>query len=549
MSKYLRIPLLFVCLLMAQFISAQQTVGLFQNSPEAYNGYTLFSNNETTYLIDNCGDLVRTWQSNFSPGNSLYLLENGNLLRTARIPGDFSGGGIGGRIELFSWEGSLLWAYDHASFDYHHHHDIEPLPNGNFLLVAWERMTPDEAIAAGRNTATVTDDGIWPEQIVEIEMVGTSGANWVWEWHLRDHLIQNFDPTKENFGVVADHPELVNFNYPPENNSADWNHVNGFSYNATLDQIVMSAHSFDEVWVIDHSTTTEEAAGHTGGNSGKGGDLLYRWGNPITYDRGTAADQTLFGQHDARWVIDGHPFEGALMVFNNRKFGNQSAIDIWQPPLNSDGTYDISGGNAYGPNELLWTYTDPSFFSVRISGAQVLENDNILICEGISGDFTEVTLGKEIVWRYINPVIQTSGPVSQGDDPGGNNTFRVTRYGMDYPAFVGRDLTPGDPIEFNPINDDCEIFITTNVTTENIPEDIRIVNTLVNENLWMENLDNRNLEIEVYDLLGNLVIQKYSSDLEIEIEMNNLLSGLYLVQAGDRRSGIWWNLGKVMRID
>ena len=89
MSKYLRILSFFVCLSFTPFISVGQTVGLFQNSPEAYNGYTLFSNNEITYLVDNCGDLVHTWESEYLPGFSLYLLENGNLLRTARIPGDF----------------------------------------------------------------------------------------------------------------------------------------------------------------------------------------------------------------------------------------------------------------------------------------------------------------------------------------------------------------------------------------------------------------------------------------------------------------------------
>ena len=525
-----------------------QTIGLIQNSPESFNGYTLFSNNEITYLVDNCGDLVHTWQSQYPPGNSLYLLENGNLLRTARIPGDFSGGGIGGRIELFNWEGALLWAYDHVSFDYHHHHDIEPLPNGNFLLVAWERMTPNEAIAAGRNTATITDDGVWPEQIVEIEMVGNADVNRVWEWHLRDHLIQDFDETKDNFGVVADHPELVNLNYPPGDNTADWIHINGFSYNADLDQIVMSANHLNEIWIIDHSTTTEEAAGHTGGNAGKGGDLLYRWGNPAAYDRGTELDQTLFNQHDPRWLPEGHPFAGQLMVFNNLKFASQSAVDIWAPPLNSDNNYDIENEVAFGPTDLTWTYTNPDLFSARISGAQSLPNNNILICEGNSGEFTEVTLAEEIVWNYINPVSRNNGPITQGADPAGNDAFRATRYGVDYPAFEGRDLTPGGPIELNPINDDCDIFITTSVTNQDIPTDVRIVNTLVNENLLIENSNNRNLEIIIFDLLGNRVVRTSSDEFEIILGMENILNGIFIVQIEDRRSKVKWNLGKVVKL-
>ena len=63
-------------------------------------------------------------------------------------------------------------------------------------------------------------------------------------------------------------------------------------------QIMLSVFEFSELWVIDHSTKTAEAAIHEGGRSGKGGDLLYRWGNPRAYRAGTVKDQKLFGQHN-----------------------------------------------------------------------------------------------------------------------------------------------------------------------------------------------------------------------------------------------------------
>jgi hypothetical protein len=81
--------------------------------------------------------------------------------------------------------------------------------------------------------------------------------------------------------------------------------VNSVSYNAKLDQILISVRSFNEFWIIDHSVTTKEAAGHTGGRSGKGGDLLYRWGNPSAYRAGKTSDQKLFAQHDAHWIPEG----------------------------------------------------------------------------------------------------------------------------------------------------------------------------------------------------------------------------------------------------
>lgn len=543
----IRTLLLYVFLVFTSHLSAQQTVGLFQNAPESYNGYTLFSNNEITYLIDNCGMVVHTWESAFRPGNSLYLLENGNLLRTARITGAFSGGGIGGRIELFNWEGDLLWEYEHASFDYHHHHDIEPLPNGNFLLVAWERMSPAAAIDNGRNPDTVTPDGIWPEQIIEIEMQGTNQAAWVWEWHLKDHLIQDFDDTKASFGVVADHPELVNFNFPPGDNNADWNHVNAISYHEGLDQIAISAHRFSEIWIIDHSTTTEEAAGHTGGTSGMGGDLLYRWGNPLAYDRGTADSQTLFSQHDIRWLPQGHPFEDQLMVFNNRKFNNQSAIDIWPPPLNSDNTYTITNDQPFGPEDLSWTYTDDDFYSVRISGAHALPNDNILICEGNKGKFTEVTLTGEMVWSYINPVNQNTGPIAQGNPSGSNNTFRVSRYAPDYPAFSGRELTPVAPIELNPFPSDCMISVATDIDNTFSPMGLVLKNTLVDEVLYIINEDQQFFEVEVFDLMGKVVARVSGEEAEFMLSLEHLQSGIYGVRGRRGLDNGFMGIGKVFR--
>ena len=116
---------------------------------------------------------------------------------------------------------------------------------------------------------------LWAEAILEwnpmIDEV-------VWEWHIWNHLIQDYDESKANYGTVAEHPELIDINYDRNDGHPDWLHMNAIDYNPILDQIVMSVPYFDELWVIDHSTSKEEAASHTGGKSGKGGDLLYRWG-------------------------------------------------------------------------------------------------------------------------------------------------------------------------------------------------------------------------------------------------------------------------------
>jgi hypothetical protein len=262
--------------------------------------------------------------------------------------------------------------------------------------------------------------------------------------------------------VVADHPELIDLNFVgASRGEADWNHINSVDYNAEFDQILLSVPRFSEVWVIDHSTTTEEAAGHSGGNSGKGGDILYRWGNPQAYRAGDVGDRKLFSQHDAQWIESGLPGEGNILLFNNgngRPGGAYSSVDEFALPVDASGNYALTPGTAYGPEEQVWIYTDENltaFFADHISGAQRLPNGNTLICDGAHGTFFEVTTEGEIVWKYVNPVTG-EGPLTQGDPipttqkAQANQVFRAYRYGPDYAGLADKDLTPGDPIELYP---------------------------------------------------------------------------------------------------
>src|SRR5262249_11272585 len=155
-----------------------------------------------------------------------------------------------------------------------------------------------------------------------------------------------------------------------------YTHCNGVAYNADLDQIAVSVWRFSEFWIIDHSTTTAEAAGHQGGRSGKGGDLLYRWGNPRAYRAGAKADQKLFSQHNVHWIPKRRPGAGNILLFNNgvdRPGGNHSSVDELVPPVDSQGGYLVKPGTACGPDRPIWSYAAPKkedFFSSFISGAQ-----------------------------------------------------------------------------------------------------------------------------------------------------------------------------------
>ncbi len=493
----------------------EQTVGLFLNTTAAAPGYTLFApmSYNVTYLIDNNGELVQSWSSEYRPGLSVYILENGDLLRTRIIQGQlFQTGGHGGGVEIIDWDGNLVWEFDYFSDQYWQHHDIESLPNGNVLLIAWEHKADATAIANGRNPNMLAGSqqpfGFWPDHIIEVNPESNSIA---WEWHVWDHLIQDYDSSKVNYGVVSDHPELVNLNYPSgPNTNGDWLHINAVDYNAELDQIILSVHHFGEIWIIDHSTTTIEAASHTGGNSGKGGDLLYRWGNPQAYIGGNSNERIFFGQHDARWIEDG----SQIMVFNNgsgRPGGSYSSIDVITQPIGEDNLYVLDSNGIYEPDTLSWQYTATplgDLFAANISGAHRLENGNTLICDGPRGHYFEVDSAGSLVWDYVNPVVNT-GPLYQGQEiptQGSaqnstlNRTFRVHRYPTDYLGFAGHNLEPTGPIELYMNTHDLTYLPDKHSLHQNYPNPLNpetIIPYDLPENIFVN--------ITIYDLLGRQV--------------------------------------------
>jgi len=383
---------------------------------DVYNGLILYSNSQgvgpsNTYIINNSFNNVNVWNHSIGAIGIPHLNPDRSIIQQFRSDEHFFGnthGPVGGILKKKDWDGNELWSYSFFSNQFQPHHDIEVLPNGNILIIAWEKKSYQDALSAGR--VDVINE-MWPLVIYEIEPSGTSDANVVWEWHLWDHLIQDIDSNLISYGQISEHPELIDINIGQFTNpiEGDWLHTNAISYNNELDQVVFSSKHFSEIFIIDHSTTSEEASGHEGGNSGKGGDILYRWGNPINYGRGDLEDQKLKAQHGVHWIPSHMPGSGNLLIFNNNptdttglnnNFGNSSVVEI-MPPLNSDGLYDISENSAFGPNNYHWVYGgDNSFYSHFQSGAYRLQNGNTFITVSQERRFFEVDSLGEIVWEY-----------------------------------------------------------------------------------------------------------------------------------------------------
>lgn len=476
-------------------------IGVVVNEPSAFKGYTLIAplQSKMTYLVDMQGRVVHSWESRYTAGQDAYLLENGHLLRAANLGENeafFAGASQGGRIQEFTWDGELVWDYKFHNEKQTRHHSIYRMPNGHILMNVWERKTPGEYIAAGLKPSSAGTSDVLVDAIYEVAPSGKSGGKIVWEWHLWDHLIQDNDATKANYGDVGKHPELADVNFARGNGSGfanlarfagpppaqatpndpknddrkpdatkpgdkksddkktegkkddsldrlkalgyvgaaggqrfagflpDWTHGNSVAYNEKLDQVLISIREFSEIWIIDHSTTAAEAAGHKGGKHGRGGDILYRWGNPQAYRAGTAEDQRLFNQHDAHWIPDGLEGAGHILVFNNggrRPDGNYSSSDEIVPPVTASGDYERQPGKAFGPESAVWSFTTANkqdFFAGFMANSQRLRNGNTLVTTGFGGVVFEVTPEKKIVWRYVNPAKATAGMGSPGG-PGG----------------------------------------------------------------------------------------------------------------------------------
>jgi hypothetical protein len=467
----------------------KQARGLIRNLPGAFQGFTIVAplRSTSTYLVDMEGEVVHEWRSRYTPTFGIYLLANGSLLRAARDPDNphFNVGGYGGIVQEIAWDSTVTWEYKHSNRHHAQHHDIEILPNGNVILLAWERKSAQEALMAGRDPEMITGLGLWPEHLIEVRPIRPTGGEVVWEWHVWDHLIQDRDPRLENFGKVEEHTELVNINgdsghrresdgelarlralgyiadSPRANDQrgggdkqkADWNHANSVSYNPKLDQIALSVRHFGEIWIIDHSTTTEVAAGHDGGIGGRGGDLLYRWGNPQTYrGAGVAGQQQLFSQHDARWIPDGFPGAGNLTVFNNgrgRPDGDYSSVDEIELPLHDRSEDRPRSAGPHAGARIVWSFSGSKaarFYASHISGAERLPNGNTLVCIGDQGRIFEVTPKSEIVWDYLNPISggitrelppwmpPASGRAASETDPYG--LPRASRISPDHPGLA-----------------------------------------------------------------------------------------------------------------
>lgn len=402
------------------------------NKEKSFGGYTLFAPTEdstTTYLINMEGDIVHKWESEYPPGLYAVLLPNGNLLRAASVKDQqpVKIGGAGGLLQEFDWDGNVVWEYKMLSDNEIQHHTFDRMPNGNTLILGWERKLPKQAILRGRNPKTFPKevtikkqkvDSFWIDFVREVDKDGKT----VWEWHAWNHLGKGKDKLNFNYHL----PKTVGPGY----DSFDWSHFNTLEYLPATDQILMNSRNLSEFYIVDRKT----------------GKIVYRWGNPTAYSRAKKpswyddGDQQLFGSHHATMLPNGN-----IQIFDNgseRPQGNRSrVIEV-----------DMKTG------KIVWSYESHganSFYSYRQGAAQRLDNGNVLVTSTQQGHLFEITPEGEVVWEFVNPIIfgKPKAIFSDREDaiPGaremfGNMVHRAYRYAPDYPGLQGKDLSVKAPL-------------------------------------------------------------------------------------------------------
>jgi len=475
--------LIFIVIIKTTMIFAEtQNEGLvgytetrYWDKDNAFNGYTLFAGHGKTYLIDMEGYLVNTWNSGTNP----RFLENGNILDASKDdPSRFSG------FQELDWDGNVVWEYTESRENYYPHHDFVRIYNkklGDYttLFIANKDISSEEALQAGADPANAPYKNAQMDVIVEVDMEG----NVIWEWWFFDHVVQDVDPTKDNYvESIADHPERININLPGRQLKRDWLHCNSLDYNEDLDQIVTNSVQ-GEFYVIDHGNTfiPNDSDSSIALAESELGDFLYRFGDPARYDQGdppsisddwtsvSSGHKQIGGAHDVQWIKPGLPGEGHFLIFNNGQYLYETTSQSYIHEINSflDKNGNNTGDYVNPPdagyytlespkdtqkakrnisNQIVWnygSYSNQSFFSHIGSGAQRLPNGNTLICSDTEGHLFEVTDDSILVWEYISPVLKDEIlEILYDNIPMTNSVFRAYRYSADHPALVGKDLEP-----------------------------------------------------------------------------------------------------------
>eukprot|EP00768_Dysnectes_brevis_P000965 gnl/Dysnectes_brevis/1229_a1373_2948.p1 GENE.gnl/Dysnectes_brevis/1229_a1373_2948~~gnl/Dysnectes_brevis/1229_a1373_2948.p1 ORF type:complete len:460 (+),score=167.39 gnl/Dysnectes_brevis/1229_a1373_2948:143-1522(+) len=434
--------LLFLCALVCISLCYEALVGptgLLRYDPErSFDGYTLFTQTESTdpsaYLLDMEGNVVHRWNLLYPAGLHGMLLDNGNLLIAGSLPRERKPalfGGSGGGIYEYDWDSNLVWSHEMLSDTEMQHHTFHPRPNGDVMLLGWEKVTREEYIELGRNADDLPESvvyrglahtHVWTDFVRSVNRAGET----VWEWHAKDHLGVGYDKIDPNHFL----PNNQIFNFDPT-------HFNTLTFNEETQTVMMCSRNNGEVYHVDYKT----------------GEIVWRFGSPAAYSQGanpswySDGDRELYGPHHATFLPNGN-----IQIFDN---GAERVTGSYSRVVEVDPATD----------EIVWQYRawiSNSFFTKYQGAAQRLPNDNVLVTSSNKGHLFEITREGAVVWDFVNPHSSLwSTPrcvIKDRDQPAFwheknflvNMIHRAERLSPDHPGLQGKDLTPKGPLTHCP---------------------------------------------------------------------------------------------------
>jgi outer membrane protein assembly factor BamB len=220
------------------------------------------------------------------------------------------------------------------------HHEVFPMPNGNFLTVV-------------HDDRTVEIDG-QPEEVLgdRIVELDRETNEVVWEWSTFDHY------------SLEDMPRA-------ELDNGNWTHVNAVVYNERDNSVYISSRNLSRITRIDYDT----------------GEIIYNMGADAVSGDVDFGNGLFLGQHAPELLENGNMLlhdNGIPNLVNNVSRAIELEFDHPRHPTSAT---------------VVWEYVIPKFSRI-IGDADRLPNGNTLIASGdTAGVVYEVTPGGELTWR------------------------------------------------------------------------------------------------------------------------------------------------------
>lgn len=409
---------------------------------QAWNGYTVLSVLDTraVLVIDMNGNVVKRWEDfNVSSGGPARILPGGDVIAAT---GAFPGHQEGTALVQRDFDGNEVWRWDRSE-------EIE-LADGTRMMSSrqhhdWQRSdfpagyySPDFTPSlTGANTLLLTHTSYRNPNIIagvleDDRLIEVSPAGEIrWDWRIGDHI--------DEFRFKPEAREAIRRN--AGEGRYDWAHINSATYVGPNrwydagderfhpDNVIISSRNANFISIINRT-----------------GNVAWQIGPDFDNSPEELAIGQIIGQHHAHFVPPGLPGAGNVIIFDN---GGSSGYGAPSPLAPTGlGIYKRSLSRVLEIDpvtlEVVWSYTNPNFFSTNISAAQRLPNGNTLITEGAPGRVFEVTPEREIVWEYMNPPGESSR--------GSNAVYRAYRlpYGWipQLPAPRETPVTPPEPGTF-----------------------------------------------------------------------------------------------------